>query len=190
MATGGRLGLSYSDQMVGEPQTSVHGSRVKDGENFPLLQLLKLGWPDGATQVGTGKDFALQLVRCIEYSGGASGRCRRGVRPTTNSQHRGLRRSVRSPSARLKRGCPTELSKSELARTWHCNSSSVWNTPTEPPLAVDEDFALLRVLYIGDSDGVSPVKTCEETVTVIQEVPYTEYPTDPHAARCYRATAA
>jgi len=46
-------------------------SRVKDGENFPLLQQLKRGWHDGATQVGTGKDSALQLVLRMEYSGGA-----------------------------------------------------------------------------------------------------------------------
>ena len=55
------------------------------------------------------------------------------------------------------------------------------------PITVDEDFVLLRVLCVGDSDGASPVETGEETV--IQEVPYTEDPTEPHAARCYRATA-
>jgi len=75
-------------------------SRVKDGENFPLLQQLKRGWPDGATQVGTGKDLALQLVRCMEHSGGASGRCRRGLRPATGPMRRRLRRSLSSRNRR------------------------------------------------------------------------------------------
>ena len=75
-------------------------SRVKDGENFPLLRQLKRRWPDGATQVGTGKDLALQLVLRMEYSGGASGRCRRGLRPATGPMHRRLRRSLSSRNRR------------------------------------------------------------------------------------------
>ena len=69
-STGGRFGLSHSDQVVGEPQSSATVSCVNDGENFPLSQQLNV---DG----------------------------------------------------------PTELPRSELARTRPCNSSSVWNTLAE-----------------------------------------------------------
>jgi len=80
-STHGRLPVDDSACLTLARWSVSHGplptvSRVKDGENFPLLQQLKRGWPDGASQVGTGKDSALQLVLRMEYSGGASGRCR------------------------------------------------------------------------------------------------------------------
>ena len=99
-----------------------------------------------------------------------------------NRNWQGLGLATRAPYGILRRSF-----RSLSARTSPYYGFSAWRAPTERPVTVDEDFVLLRVLCAGDSDGASPVETGEETVT--QEVPYTEDPTEPYAARCYRATA-